>query len=176
MRKPSVSDLLNLLDKPALLGWANRIGLEGESLIDARRKSMSKGTSLHREIEHWLTRETPIKDDDFFINVKSFFSDKEILAVEKPIVHDRFTGRLDVKYKDKDGFVFVCDFKSNQSRLYRENLLQLTAYRMAENCDRVAIISIPSMKILDPWINNFKPYEKTVLILADLYQALSEIS
>lgn len=176
MRKPSVSDLLSLLDKPALLGWANRIGLEGESLIDARRKSMSKGTSLHREIEHWLTRETPIKDDDFFINAKSFFSDKEILAVEKPITHDKFTGRLDVKYQTEDGTVFICDFKTNQTRLYRENKLQLAAYRMAENCDRVAIISIPKMTILDPSINNFEPYEKTILILADLYQALSEIS
>jgi hypothetical protein len=51
MNKPTVSQLLQLLDKPALLGWANKIGLEGISLDEYRKKSTKGGTDLHKEIE-----------------------------------------------------------------------------------------------------------------------------
>jgi len=169
-KKPSISELLNLLDKPALLGWANRIGLEGESLAEARRASMAQGVSLHKQIERWILNKTPIQDPDFHERVEAFFSDKNIIAVEKPIDHERFTGRLDVKYRDSEGVVWICDFKTNQSRLYRENKIQLASYRMSEGCDRVAVISIPDMRLLDSNIDNFGPYEEMILHLVEIYR------
>lgn len=170
MKKPSISELLSLLDKPALLGWANRIGLEGKSLIEARRANMSQGTSLHKQVERWLLNKTPIQDEAFQVSVEVFFADKKVIASEKPIDHERFTGRLDVKYQTNDGAIWICDFKTNQSRLYRENKLQLAAYRMSEGCDKVAVISIPDMKVIEADIPDFEPYEKMILHLAEIYR------
>jgi len=62
IKKPSVSQLLSLLDKPALLGWANKIGLEGKTLLDVRRQNMSAGTNLHKQVERWLLNKTPIEN------------------------------------------------------------------------------------------------------------------
>ena len=169
-RKPSVTELIGQLDKPALLGWANRIGLEGKSLVEARRQNMKDGASLHKQLERWLLNGTPIPDEVFQAKAKAFFDDKNVIACEKSIIHEKFTGRLDVKYETEDGTVWICDFKTNQSRLYRENKLQLAAYRMAEGCDRVAIISIPEMKIIEADVPDFSPYEEIILHLAEIYR------
>jgi len=169
-RKPSVTELIGQLDKPALLNWANRIGLEGKSLIEARRQSMAHGTSLHKQLERWLINGTQISDESFSANAKSFFVDKNIVACERVIEHDKFSGRLDIKYETEDGTAWICDFKTNQTRLYRENLLQLAAYRMAEKCDRVAVISIPEMRIIEADIPDFSPYEEIILHLAEIYR------
>lgn len=170
MKKPSISELLGLLDKPALLGWANRIGLEGKTLIEARRANMAQGTSLHKQLERWLLNKTPIQDEAFQESVQAFFADKNVIASEKPIEHEKFSGRLDVKYQTEDGTVWICDFKTNQSRLYRENKLQLAAYRMSEGCDRVAVISIPDMKLIEAEIPDFTPYEEMILHLVEVYR------
>jgi len=169
-KKPSVTELVGQLDKPALLGWANRIGLEGKSLLDARRQNMTQGASLHRQLERWLLNGTPIEDEDFQSKAKEFFADKNLVACEKAIDHEKFTGRLDVKYETEDGTVWICDFKTNQSRLYRENKLQLAAYRMVEGCDRVAVISIPDMKLIKAEIPDFSPYEEMILHLAEIFR------
>jgi hypothetical protein len=169
-RKPSVTELVGQLDKPALLGWANRIGLEGKSLVDARRQNMKDGASLHKQLERWLLNGTPIADEAFQASANEFFSDKNVVACEKSVDHEKFTGRLDVKYKTEDGTSWICDFKTNQSRLYRENKLQLAAYRMVEGCDRVAVISIPDMKLIEAQIQDFSPYEKMILHLAEIYR------
>ena len=50
----SVSKLIEVLNKPALLHWSNKIGLQGISLKDYRKKSTSKGTSKHNQIENYL--------------------------------------------------------------------------------------------------------------------------
>jgi hypothetical protein len=169
-RKPSVTELVGQLDKPALLGWANRIGLEGKSLLEARRQNMMQGTSLHKQLERWLLNGTPIQDEAFQSRAKEFFADKNLIACEKSVDHEKFTGRLDVKYEAADGTVWICDFKTNQSRLYRENKLQLAAYRMVEGCDRVAVISIPDMKLIEAEILDFSPYEEMILHLAELFR------
>jgi hypothetical protein len=169
-RKPSVTELVGQLDKPALMGWANRIGLEGKSLVEARRQNMKDGASLHKQLERWLLNGTPIADEAFQAKAKEFFQDKNVVACEKSIDHEKFTGRLDVKYETKDGISWICDFKTNQSRLYRENKLQLAAYRMVEGCDRVAVISIPDMKLIEAEIRDFAPYEQMILHLAEVFR------
>jgi hypothetical protein len=175
MKKPSISELLSLLDKPALLSWANRIGLEGKTLIEARRANMAQGTSLHKQLERWLLNKTPIEDEYFQSKVEEFFEGKKLIAAEKPIEHEKFAGRLDVKYEAEDGTTWICDFKTNQSRLYRENKLQLAAYRMSEGCDRVAVISIPDMKLIEAEITDYDPYEKMILALVEVYHLNRQI-
>jgi hypothetical protein len=174
-RKPSVTELVGMLDKPALLSWANRIGLEGKSLIEARRANMAQGVSLHKQLERWLLNGTPIADEAFQAKAQAFFEDKNVVACEKVIDHEKFTGRLDVKYQTEDGTERICDFKTNQIRLYRENKLQLAAYRMVAGCDRIAVISIPDMTLIEAEIPDFTPYEQIVLHLAEIYKLNQQI-
>lgn len=169
-KKPSVTELVGQLDKPALLSWANRIGLEGKSLIEARRQNMTQGASLHKQLERWILNGTPILDQDFQAKAKAFLEDKNVVACEKWVEHEKFTGRLDIKYETEDGTVWICDFKTNQSRIYRENKLQLSAYRMVEGCDKVAVISIPDMNVIEAEIADFTPYEQTMLHLAEIHR------
>jgi hypothetical protein len=175
-KKPSVTELVGMLDKPALLAWANRIGLEGKSLIEARRENMAKGISLHRELERYLQKGIPITDESFQAKAKEFFKDKNLVACEKVIDHDQFSGRFDVKYQTEDGTEWICDFKTNQGRIYLENKLQLAAYRMVEGCDKVAVISIPDMTVIDSGINDFTPYEEIVLHLSKIYKLRTGIT
>jgi len=143
--KPSITKLLELLDKPALLKWANKIGLEGIRLDDYRSKAKESGLSLHEEIENWLKYKIPSADAEVQARIEKFFSDKEILAIEKNIETVFFTGRLDIKFKWK-GFVFIADFKSS-GKVYLETKIQLAGYKMAEECDHVAVIHLPELLI-----------------------------
>lgn len=172
--KPSVTELLDILNKPALLGWANKIGLSGITLADARKKHCGDGISLHKQIERFIESRTPFIDADFQARFENFFSDKEIIQFEKQVSTDRFQGRLDIKFT-WGGVEYICDFKSNQTGVYLENKLQLSAYRQADGCEKVAIISIPTMTMIDVQISDFSPYEKMIGLLADIYQLKKQL-
>lgn len=167
--KPSVTDLLDLLNKPALMKWANKIGLQGISLDAHRRKSKAEGTSLHRQIESFLKHGIPLEDPVANADLNDFMAGKEVIGLEGRFEHEHFIGRYDVKLKI-DGKVWLCDFKSSSS-VYLENVLQLTAYRMAEECDGIAVIEIPSFKFKPITVQNPKVAEGIVRALAYLFQA-----
>ena len=172
--KPSVTQLLDLLNKPALLKWANKIGMEGVSLDDYRKKSMADGSSLHKQVERFIKDKTPFEDKDFQARFEAFFADKEIIAFEQSVTTRNYTGRLDIKYKWADA-VYICDFKSNHKDIYLENRLQLSAYRAASGADRVGIISIPDMKLMELPIKDFSPYEHFLNLLSDVWQAKQKL-
>lgn len=163
--KPSVTKLIEMLDKPALLKWANKIGLEGIKLDDYRSKSKESGTSLHEQVEQYLKFNILPDDKDLSDRIVKFFSDKEILAVEESFESDYFVGRFDVKLRWKD-FVFICDFKSN-SGVYFETKLQLAAYKMASECDHVAVIHLPEF-LMRP-VSIYPEYYKFMTTLSELY-------
>ena len=54
MKKPSVTQLLDLIAKPALISWANKQGLMGIDTSEKRKKILLNGTSLHSQIENEL--------------------------------------------------------------------------------------------------------------------------
>jgi len=145
--KPSVTKLIDMLDKPALLKWANKIGLQGIHLDDYRSKSKEDGSTIHEQVENYLKYGILTEDEQLNQKITKFFSDKHIIGIEQPIESDEFIGRYDVKLRWKD-FVFVCDFKSS-SGVYFETKLQLAAYKMSTECDHVAVINLPDF-ILRP--------------------------
>lgn len=172
--KPSVSKLLSLLDKPALLSWANRIGLQGIELSEYRKKALTEGTSIHKQIEDYIKIKKPFDD---IINQNAFdkyFSNKVIIDYEKKIETDWFIGRLDIKFEYK-GKIYVCDFKSNQKNVYLENKLQLVAYRMSENADGIGVISVPDFKFLPIQIKDYTPYEEILKSLSNIYKFKTHI-
>ena len=168
VNKPTVTDLIKLLDKPALLGWANRIGLDGIKLDDYRKKSTTTGTSLHKQIEMYVKEKKPFENLVHQQSFDKYFFDKEILSIETNIETEWFKGRMDLKIGYK-GKTYVCDFKSNQSSVYFENKLQLSAYRMAENADGVGIISIPDFTFIPVIIKDFTPYQEILKLLSRIY-------
>lgn len=166
--KPSVSKLIQLLDKPALLKWANNIGLQGIKLDEYRKKSLADGTSIHSQIERFIKHQVLFDKEEHQNNFNNYFANKKIIDNEKNIETEYFVGRYDIKieYNEK---TFICDFKSNQSNIYFENKLQLTAYRMAEDCDGVGIISVPDFRFIPVPIKDFVPYEQILISLSNIY-------
>ena len=164
--KPSVTKLIDMLDKPALLKWANKIGLEGIKLDDYRSKSKDAGSTIHEQVEQYLKFGILTEDQNLNERIIKFFSDKEIIDIEKSIECQYFVGRFDVKLKWK-GFVFICDFKSNSS-VYFETKLQLAAYKMAEECDHVAVIHLPDF-ILRP-VDLYPEHYKFIINLSTLFE------
>lgn len=169
--KPSVTKLIDLLDKPALVKWANKIGLEGIKLDDYRSKSKESGTSRHEQIEHYLKYKILPDDKTVSDQIEKFFSDKEVIAVEQSFECDEYVGRFDVKLKWKD-FVFICDFKSN-SGVYFETKLQLAAYKRVCECDHVAVIHLDSF-ILRP-VDLYPEHYFIIESLAKIYNYKSKL-
>lgn len=169
MRKPTVTELIGMLDKPALIKWSNKIGLQGISLDAYREKSKKEGTSIHKQIENKVKKNIPFELTEYNECWDEFMMDKEIVEIEKPIETPYFIGRLDSKIKWNDK-IYLCDFKSSDG-VYFENLLQLTAYRMAEPCDFVGIIKIPEFTMKPQYqITDFKPLETILISLHSIYQ------
>jgi hypothetical protein len=50
MKKPSVTDICKILDKPALLKWSNKLGLEGIDLNYYQNSVLNRGIKKHKEI------------------------------------------------------------------------------------------------------------------------------
>jgi hypothetical protein len=166
--KPTVSQLIDLLNKPALLNWANKIGLQGIGLDEYRNKSKKDGISLHTQIENFIKDGKTFENKEMQINFERYFADKKIISYEKSVETDYFKGRYDIliEYNSKK---YICDFKSNQKMAYFENKLQLVAYRMAEPCDNVGIISIPDFKFIPTNIIDFNKYEEILKSLSIIY-------
>jgi hypothetical protein len=173
--KPSVSKLLDLLNKPALLGWANKIGLEGIKLDEYRRDVMKKGTSIHNQIERFQRDKTPFINPVVQKRYIEFMKDKRILFFEEKIETEYFQGRLDIMF-EWNGKFYICDFKSNHKKLYLENKLQLVAYRMAKSCDNLAIISVPDFTLIESNIEDFYSYEEILKSLSNIYKIKETIN
>lgn len=168
--KPGVTQLISLLDKPALLKWANKIGLQGIKIDEYRKNATSKGINLHKEIEDFIKIGKPFTDPAIQNDWNIFTLDKEIEYSEKNIETEWYRGRIDIKLI-YNGYKFICDFKS-QTGVYFENKLQLTAYRMADNPDsltKIAVIEIPKFKLNIIDIQDFKPYEDIIKALSIIY-------
>ncbi len=168
MKKPSVTELLKLLDKPQLLKWANKIGLEGVSLEDYRNKSTGDGISIHSQIEHFQKSGTPFTDIEAGERYHFLMKDKKVLKFEHKLEGELFQGRMDTQIEYM-GKIYNCDFKSSNG-IYLENILQLTAYKMIEPCDFIAVIKVPEM-IFKPIysIQDFIPYENILRALTSIY-------
>jgi hypothetical protein len=170
--KPTVSNLIDLLDKPALVKWANKIGLEGTRLDDYKSKAKENGTDYHLRVENFL-KFGMLSDDQLFDEAMvRFFKDKVIISVEQKVETDYFVGRYDVKLMWKD-FTFVCDMKSNQKGIYFENKVQLAAYAMVEKC-HVAVIKLPEF-IFHPITYEVDLYEQFIIALSNVWQIKQKI-
>lgn len=174
MKKPSVTQLLDLLAKPALIGWANRQGLAGIDIEVSRKKSLENGSSIHSQIESYCKGEGDFIEERDRNRFCDFMQDKKLIAIEKQIETEWFIGRYDAMF-ETNGKPIIVDYKSGfTGKIYLENKLQLIAYTMAEPA-QMAIVGVPQFFISPVIINDRTPYENLLKSLSNIYYAKKEI-
>src|SRR6266403_4142445 len=138
---PSVTTILKVLNKPALVGWANKQGLKGLSLEQATAYSIDVGNLLHHRINCYANNEEPTfnafcgkraiaKSGKLFDNFLEYLvsRDGNIIASEVKLVSTtgRFGGTLDLVV-EIGGAQEVWDIKSSTD-IWPEHLIQVCAY------------------------------------------------
>jgi hypothetical protein len=139
-RVPSVTGVLGILDKPALLEWVARVTRDGEDWKKVRDTAGNIGTLAHAMILAHIKRDTmdlrdySPADIDLAENaVLSYLEwekqhDMEPILVEKPLVSKEymFGGTPDL-YCKLDGQYTIVDFKTGKG-IYKEFFYQICGY------------------------------------------------
>lgn len=174
MKKPSVTQLLDLMAKPALISWANKLGLQGIDIKEKRKKSLAKGSSMHAQIERTCKGEQGFEREIDAMSFANFLQDKQVISMEQDIETEWFVGRYDAAIIHDDEY-YIVDYKSGfKNRIYLEYKLQLVAYTMAIPAS-MAIVPIPQFHLVPVEIINREPYEQMLIQLSKLWHLKKEI-
>ena len=139
---PGATTILNVINKPFLVQWANRLGLEGIDTNKYKDEAAAIGSLSHYLVECELKGEAPdLKDYTPAQTFRSAYAlasyhawraaeavTMEAIGVELRLVSDkyRFGGTLDF-YGKIDGAFTLLDFKTSAS-VYPEHKAQVAAY------------------------------------------------
>ena len=159
--------VLNRLSKPALVPWANKLGLEGIAVGKYVDEKASIGTLAHEMIHCMLKNEEADTSDysqnqiDLALNsLKSFDnwykgSDLKPVLLEEQLVSEelQYGGSIDCYGVIKDGTRVLVDFKTGKG-IYNDMAYQLSAYAnlLEENgypVDLAMILNIPRVDAED---------------------------
>jgi hypothetical protein len=139
-RLPSVTKVLGILDKPALIKWAWSMGMQGIDYTKVRDEAGVIGTITHylimchlKKIEPDLSEYSPEHIDKAgkcllkYLNWESQHKIEPIL-IEAPLVSNTFGfgGIVDCLAR-LDGDICLIDYKTNKA-IYIESFYQLGAY------------------------------------------------
>lgn len=137
---PGATTITGLLNKPFLVTWANRLGLEGIDSTKYRDEAADIGTLAHAMVQAHLQNEdldlstySPAQISLAENSVLSYLEWEkshtiEPIICEIPLVSEvhRFGGTVDC-YCKLDGVYTLLDFKTGKS-IYPEYFVQLAAY------------------------------------------------
>lgn len=134
---PSVTTIIKMVNKPALMNWSNWLGRQGTSYTHYMEKVSYIGTCVHEIIECKLTGkkfelETPntwfLEVRDYIENFIEWYNDIELIPIkiEEKMVSDRFGGTCDI-YCEFDGKKTILDIKTSKS-VYSTMFIQLAGY------------------------------------------------
>jgi hypothetical protein len=138
---PSVTQILSVVNKPYLVAWANKLGLQG---IDSRNVAVEAtrvGTLTHALIQGFLTGEEVSTQgytdaqktaaNTAFAGFRSWHAkhDVKLMFSELPIISAEFGygGTIDALL-EVDGSLALVDFKTSKA-ISRDYMVQLSAYR-----------------------------------------------
>ena len=140
---PGVTTILGILNKPALVPWANKLGLQGIDSTKYVDEKAAIGTLAHQMIANYLRGEqtdtseySKLQIDQAENAVLSFFEWEknhhlEPVFVEEPMIseHHRFGGTLDfLGTVNGEPELALIDFKTSGG-IYPEMYIQVAAYR-----------------------------------------------
>lgn len=137
---PGVTTVLNILNKPALIIWANRLGLQGIDSSKYRDEMADIGTLAHQMIVDYFkgektdTSEYSQSQIDLAENcLLSFWEWEkghkiEVIMAEAPLISNEYGygGTIDC-FCNLDGQPTLLDFKTGKA-IYPEMFYQLAAY------------------------------------------------
>lgn len=137
---PGVTTVLSVLAKPALVTWANRLGLEGIDVTKYVDKTASIGTLAHYLVECHVKGEepdlTPFSAEEIqraTWALESYYtwhgtSKPKPVATELQLVSERwrYGGTVDM-IASMAGKRWVVDFKTGKA-IYPEHIIQVAAY------------------------------------------------
>ena len=137
---PGATTITGLLNKPYLITWANRLGLEGIDSTKYRDEAAEIGTLAHAMIQAHIQGE--LLDTSTFSQAQIDQAENAVLSyfewerqhtvkpilVESPMVSDAcgYGGTIDL-YCKLDGVPTLVDFKTGKA-IYDEYFVQLAAY------------------------------------------------
>ena len=171
---PGVTTVLGILNKPALVPWANNLGLQGISVRDYVDKLAKIGTLAHYFVECDLRGEEPDLDsyspeeiriaETCLIKYWDWKAENnpEPIMIEGQLVSERFGfgGTIDL-YCEIGGVKWLVDLKTGKA-IYPEQITQLSAYTalLKENGYKVDKVQI--LRIGRSEDEGFEPQEKTL--------------
>jgi len=137
---PGVTTILGVKNKPALVKWANNLGLQGIDSSKYRDKMADIGTLAHAMVEAYLkgeqadTSEYSTDDISKAENAVLSFHEWEKHHTIKPLLLEgqlvsevfQYGGQIDF-YGWVDGELTLLDFKTGKA-IYPEMFIQLAAY------------------------------------------------
>lgn len=157
----AVTKLIDLLDKPGLLYWSNRLGLNGINLKDYYIKTSTEGGNKHNDIEQYLKYGKKFNGSE---KLDLVLKDFNVVGVESQKDNGYLTGRIDL-ILEKKGLTYIVDFKRNKN-IYLKTKLQLSCYKHMINADKVCYINYDDFNLIELDIDTKKYYE----IIKRLYQ------
>ena len=141
---PGVTTILNVLNKPALVPWAWKLGRDGIDLRKAQSQAMDIGTLTHSMIESYLKNEkvdtseyskTQIDTaETAFLAFLEWIKGQTLSVVDTEIqmIHTdlRYGGTADLIAMTPDIEYYLIDFKTSQNgACYPEYRYQISAYK-----------------------------------------------
>lgn len=158
-RVPSVTTILGVLNKPALLEWAWKCGIDGLDYKAVRDNAADIGTLAHYLIMCHLKGEIPDtseyskedidKAENCLIKYLDWEKENKItpILVEQPLISEKyqFGGTIDCLARVNDSLILV-DHKTGKA-IYSEMFYQLAAYRQLLNEAGYEVISARILRI-----------------------------
>lgn len=165
---PAVTDILSVINKPALITWAGRLAAKialAEPFLNAdevigkvygtRNKAADVGKTIHSLIHSLIENKNidveglPKEIEGYARAFLGFYYEHrpKFLKTEQTVysIDWGFAGTLDLIMAMKDGSVWVVDIKTGKG-IYREFELQLCAYAVA--CEEMRLATIDHTGIL----------------------------
>ncbi len=154
---PGTTTITGLLNKPALIIWANRLGLQGIDSSKFRDDKADIGTLAHEMVLAHLSKRKPETEDysknqidaaeNSFLSYleweKQHIIEPKLTEFKSVSESYKYGGAFDF-YGSIDGTLEVVDFKTG-SGIYDEMWLQVAAYGklITEPVQRYRILNIP---------------------------------
>jgi len=185
---PSATTILKILNKPALVKWANYLGFKRQNVDDVLEETSKLGSLIHLLIEGIISKKyilfIPIDNIDratVFKYLNNFFTwfnnnDIEPIFQEKEFVSELFGGTVDF-YGKVNGKYTIVDFKTSkqirltmfiQLALYTI-LLELRGYTVEQVGIVLANDKNNATKFIDR--NSLEPYIKFAYKIVDFYHS-----
>lgn len=172
---PGSTTITGLLNKPALVKWANNLGLQGIDSSKYVDKAARVGTLIHALVEAHITKTKPDLLDYTPLEIElannGFYKylDWEKQHIVEPIFNEKafvsekhkYGGTLDF-YCKVDGKYTLVDFKSGKG-IFNEHFLQTSSY---SNLLRENKYKVDQILILNIGRNEDEPFQTKVILPA----------